>query len=241
MRSNPTALFIDSQTNFNIVQPMLAKILDEPRVIHCTTHKEAMDYIHSEEYADIIFADWDLTGYRFMDSVRSDPENHNTPVIIMSEDTTIQTIVLNKINREATFFLPKPFLEKGLTVTFSQVLKGIERRRKDRINPPSELFLKIQLDSVREYTFPLVNISLDGCLFRVPVEASHDIRIYEPVLVYLSIEEFDVQVHGEIYRIGPDLTYPEIKETVLIMVMFNALAQETREVLELIDDLGKRW
>lgn len=241
MKSQPVTLFIDSQEVFDIVKPMLEKILDRPRLIHCRTHKEAMDYIDSDQYADIIFADWSLTGYPFINSVRRDMENHNTPVIIMSEDTTIQTIVLEKIDREPTFFQSKPFLEKGLVHKFNEVLQVIERRRKNRINPDRPVSLEVQFDDNQQYSLPLVDISIDGCLFRTPLETSRQISIYQHVTISLNIDEFNMQVHGEVYRIGHDRTIPENRNTVLVMIKFNDLEQQGRELQELVDELEKRW
>lgn len=238
MKSSPSTLFIDSMESYEMVRPMLERTLDQPRITHCMTHKDALEYIESDQYADIIFADWHLTGRKFMDSVRRDPENHNTPVIIMSENMAIQHSVLD---RDSTFFLAKPFLEKGLTITFNQVMKRIERRRKNRIHPSSELYLDIRMSTLKQYTFPLVDISIDGCFLRVPIKNSHEMKIFESTVVYLSIDEYSIEVQGEIFRISPDFSYPEIKETVLVMIMFNTSAQETRELQELIDDLGKRW
>ena len=241
MKPNPTTLYVDDKENFDFVKPMLEQMLGEPEIIHCQTHREAMDYIESDEYADIIFADWDLTGYKFMDSVRHDPENHNTPVIIMSEDTTIQHIVLNKIDRAGTYFLPKPFLERGLVTTYDQVLRGIERRRKFRIKPVCDIFLEVQFNGYLKRTLPLVDFSIDGCLLRAPVDISHEIKIYDDAHVWLKIDEFDMQIDGEVFRIGADLTYPESKESALIMVSFDPTKKDSREFIDLVDDLGKRW
>lgn len=241
MKPNPTTLFIDNQETFDFVKPMLEKMLDQPDIIHCKSHKEAMDYVESDEYADIIFADWELTGYRFMDSVRHDLENHNTPVIIMSEDTNIQHIVLNEIDRAGTYFLPKPFLERGLVTTYDQVLRGIERRRKFRIKPVCDIFLPVQFNEHLNHSLPLVDFSIDGCLLRAPTEFSHEIKIYDTARVSLTIDEFNMQLNGEVFRIGADLNYPENKDSALVMISFEPAEKDSREFLELVDDLGKRW
>jgi DNA-binding response OmpR family regulator len=223
------------------MKPMLERMLDRPRVIHCQTYEQAMDYIDSDQYADIIFADWDLTGYPFIDSVRRDLENHNTPVMIMSEDTAIKSIVLKSIDREATFFLAKPFLEKGLVKKFGKALRDIERRRKNRIHPVSPVSLEIQFDNNQQQALPLVDISIDGCLFRAPIGTSRQLSIYQAVQVSLAIDEFNLEVHGEIYRIGHDRINPDKKDTVLVMIKFSSTDQQDRELQELVDELGKRW
>ena len=241
MKSHPVTLFIDNKESFRVVKPMLKRILDKPRLIHCKTHKEAMKYIDSDQYADIIFADWSLTGYPFIRSVRGDLENHNTPVIIMSDDTKIKKIVLKDIDREATFFLAKPFLEKGLIKKFNKVSTVIERRRKNRIYPDCPVSLQIQFNKKQQYSLLLIDISIDGCLLRAPIEISRQISIYQYAQVSLAIDEFNIQVNGEVYRIGHDRTNPDNKDTVLVMIKFSSSDQQDRGLQELVDELEKRW
>jgi DNA-binding response OmpR family regulator len=241
MKSNPVTLFIDNKESFGVVRPMLNRMLEKPRLIHCKTLKEAMKYIDSDQYADIIFADWSLTGYPFMRSVRRDLENHNTPVIIMSDDTKIKKIVLKNIDQEATFFLAKPFLEKGLVKKFNKILNIIERRRKNRIYPDYPISLPVQFYKKQQYSLLLIDLSIDGCLFRVPIETSRQISIYQSTQVSLAIDEFNIQVNGEVYRIGHDRTNPDNKDTVLVMIKFSSSDQQNRGLQELVDELEKRW
>ena len=241
MKSQPATLLVDNQEMFEYMKPMLEGILDQPRLIHCSSQQEAMDYIDSHEFADVILADWDLTGYKFIDRVRRDLENHNTPVIIMSEDTTIKKIVLKEIDREATFYLAKPFLEKGLKKKFNKVLNSIERRRKNRVHPASPLELEVKFDHGQQYSLSLVDISIDGCLFRIPVETCRELNIYQPAEIRLAIDEFDIKVHGEVYRLGHDRARPDTRDTVLAMIKFSNTDQQSRALEELMDELSRRW
>ena len=240
MKSGPEILVVESQKMYELMEPMLKRIVQEPRLVHCSTRREAMQYVASDRYADFIFADWDLSGYGFMDEVRSDPENHHTPVVIMSEDTTNKKIVLNSVTSEATFFLAKPFLEKGLRKKYKKALKAVERRRKNRIHPPSDYSLPLTVNDQR-YSLPLVDISIDGCLLRASLGDSGQMSIYQQVSMLLNIDEFRLSAMGEIYRIGHDRPIPENKDTVLIMVKFNGNEQQDRVVQDLIDHLGKHW
>lgn len=241
MKSNPEILVVESQEMFDYVQPMLSHAFDEPQLVHCKTHQEAMQYVASDRYADFIFADWDLSGYRFMSDVRRDPENHHTPVVIMSEDTTNKKIVLNSLTSEATFFLAKPFLEKGLLKKLNKALKTIEKRRKNRIHPPISHHLDVAIGENLHLSLPLVDISIDGCLFRVPLETSRQISIYQHASVALNIDEFDILADGEVYRIGYDKPTPQLKSSVLVMIRLSGNEQQERDVHELLDVLGKRW
>lgn len=241
MKSQPVTLLVDNQETLDYMQPMLEEILDQPRLIHCASRDEAMRYIDSHEYADVILADWELTGYKFIDRVRRDIENHNTPIIIMSEDTTIKKIVLKEIDREATFFLTKPFLEKGLKKKFNKVLNSIERRRKNRVHPASPVALEVEFGSGQVYTLALVDISIDGCLFRIPLETSRELSVYQPADVRLAIDEFDIKVNGEVYRLGHDRARPDTKDTVLAMIKLSQPDRQSRALEELMDELGRRW
>ena len=241
MKTNPVAMYIDDQDSFERVKPMLEKILDRPQLIHCKNKQEAIDFIDSDRYADIIIADWELSGYPFMHKVRDDIENHNTPVIITSDDTTVHSIVEKDICQGSTFFLAKPFLEKGLISKYHEVLTALERRRKNRVYPPCPVNVRVRFGESQELTLAVADISLDGCLLRVPIEDSSQIRIYQSVQVFVSVEEFTMDIFGEVYRIGQDKSNLDKKDTVLIMIKFYQAHQSEREFLDLIDELEQRW
>ena len=241
MKSNPTAMYVDDQDSFDVVKPMLEKMLDRPQLIHCKNREEAIEFIDSDRYADIIIADWELSGYTFMHKVREDIENHNTPVIITSDDTTVHSIVEKDICQGSTFFLAKPFLEKGLISKYHEVLTALERRRKNRVYPPCPVYVQARFGGGQEYTLSVSDISLDGCLLRVPVEDSDQVRIYQSTQICVSVDEFTMEVFGEVYRIGQDKANLDAKDTVLIMVKFYQAHQSERESLELIDELEQRW
>ena len=196
MKSNPVTLVIDSQEVFEFINPILNQTFKITHIIHCKTHQEAMSYIDSSLQVDMIIADWDLTGYIFIDSVRSDLESHNTPILLMSEDTAIKKIVLNNIESKATFFLAKPFLKKGFVKKLSKVLKLMEHRRKNRLHPEKIITQNIKITEKQSYSFPLVDISIDGCLLRVPIEESKHFSIYLETVLSLNIDELGRRWHA---------------------------------------------
>ena len=240
MKSQPLILVVDDQQVFSFMEPMLNHLFDKPQLVHCSTTKDAMHFVDSDLYADFIFADWDMTGYQFMDSVRSDLENHNTPVVIMSEDTTNKQIVLNSVASEATFFLAKPFLEKGLAKKMNKVMNAIERRRKNRIHPAMTVTLPVVFEGSHHASLPLVDISIDGCLLRAPIDICQQVSIYQKAMVSIKIDEFDIKAAGEVYRIGQDRPVPEDRNTVLLMIRFSD-SEPDQQIQELVDELGKRW
>jgi hypothetical protein len=117
----------------------------------------------------------------------------------------------------------------------------IERRRKDRIHPDIQITLKVHLNDALVYSLPLVDLSIDGCLFRVPIKNSRKFVVCQPAVVDLTIEEFNMQVHGDVYRITVDTDYPQNKDTALVMIMFGAMERDNKDLQEMIDILGKRW
>ena len=241
MKSRPVALVVETQAGFDYIKPMLEKMLIQPRIVHCDTHQAAMSYVASDEYADYIFADWGLGGYRFLEAVRADLENHNPPILIMSEDTNNKQVVLNATTSPGTFFLAKPFLEKGLVKKFEKALDTVERRRKQRINPFREILLSVTLEDDDCHEFQLVDISIDGCLFRMSLDMSRKLYVYQKAIVSLVIDEFDIKVVSEIYRIGHDRPIPEARDTVLVMFKFLVDEEQDRDLSDLVDELGRRW
>jgi CheY-like chemotaxis protein len=241
MKSRPVVLVVETQASFQYMQPMLERMLNQPRLVHCKTHQEAMSYVASDEYADYIFADWDLGGYRFLEAVRSDLENHNTPIIIMSEDTNNKQIVLNAATSPGTFFLAKPFLEKGLVNKFEKALSAVERRRRNRINPFRAIVLAVLLEDGRQLDLQLVDISIDGCLFRMSLEMSKSLHVYQRARISLNIDEFAIEAWGEIYRIGHDRPIPDARDSVLVMLKFVGPDDEERQLIDLVDELARRW
>ena len=241
MKSRPVVLVVETQESFDYMQPMLENMLDQPRLVHCKNHQQAMSYVASDEYADYIFADWDLGGYRFLEAVRSDLENHNTPIIIMSEDTNNKQIVLNAATSPGTFFLAKPFLERGLVSKFEKALESVERRRRNRINPFREILIGVLLDDGRQLDLQLVDISIDGCLFRMSLETSRSLHVYQRARIALTIDEFAIEAWAEIYRIGHDRPVPEARDSVLVMFKFVGPDEQERQLIDLVDALARRW
>lgn len=241
MKNNPAVLIVDNQEVYNLIQPLLSKTLNSTKFIHCKTHQEAMSYVASDQQADIIFADWSLTRHSFIDNVRSDLENHNTPVVIMSEDSKIKKIVLNEIESKSTFFLAKPFLKKGFLKKLNKVLDLMEHRRKNRLHPDKTYLLDIKLDNKQSLPLQLVDISIDGCLLRAKIDVSRKFTIYQETVVSLKIDEFNILINGEVYRIGHDRPIPEKHDSVLIMIKFNGSNQQNDALQEVIDELNQRW
>ena len=86
-----------------------------------------------------------------------------------------------------------------------------------------------------------MDISVDACLLRTPLEESWRMSIYQHVSISFSLDEFNIKINGEVYRIGHDRTNPDSKDTVLVMIKFDSADQQDKKFLEMIDELEKRW
>ncbi len=242
MNAKFVILIVDSKNIFDLMRPVLEKQLCSAQFIHCTSHQQAMDFVHSDQRAHLIFADWSLTGFTFVDEVRSDEENHNTPVIIMSEDVTKKQIVLNEIENKSTYFLSKPFLDKGLIKKLNKVLAQRERRRSTRIHPGKSYAVEFNIKDKGSFQSQLVDISITACLLRLPIENTREIGIYEQCLLDINIDEFTIKVMAELVRIGHDELRPGNKKSVLVVMNFIDTQLEHVTKLQLmIDELGLRW
>ncbi len=241
MKKNPVVLIVDDQEVFDLIHPLLKKALNTTNLIHCNTHEDAMNYVASDQQADMIFADWALTRHIFIDGVRSDLENHNTPVVIMSEDSKIKNIALNELESKSTFFLAKPFLKKGFLKKLNKVLDVMEHRRKQRLHPEKNYQLSIEFDDNQTVSLQLVDISIDGCLLRAHIDDSRRFNIYQQTTVQFKIDEFNLPLSGEVYRIGHDRPIPEARDTVLIMIKFGESKTQYSALQEVIDELNQRW
>ena len=242
MNAKFVILIVDSENVFDLMRPALEKELRSTQFIHCTSHQQAMDYVHSDQRASIIFADWSLTGFTFVDEVRSDVENHNTPVIIMSEDVTKKQIVLNEIENKSTYFLSKPFLDKGLIKKLNKVLAQRERRRSTRVHPNKGYSVEFDIKNKGSFQSELVDISISACLLRLPVEVTRKIGIYDQCLLDINIDEFTVKITAELVRIGHDELKQGDKTSVLVVMKFIDTQLEHVTKLQLmIDELGLRW
>ncbi len=242
MKDELVILILESKEMFDLMKPVLSKKLNTTRFIHCPTHQEAMTYMDSDQRADMVFADWAMADFSFIDKVRSDLENHNTPIIIMSEDVTNKKIVLNKTENKSTYFLSKPFLDKGLIKKVKKVLKHLERRRSTRIHPHGDYSILVKCKDETVFQLPLVDISISACLLRLPIELSRKITIYDKCNLEIEIDEFKIELLGELSRIGHDRPVPEDHSTVLIMVKFIETQPDRIEHFQdMLDRLYLRW
>ena len=235
-------MVVDSQEIFELMEPILAEFLHTSNIVHCSTHQQAMDYVFSDQRADLIFADWVLSGHQFVTGVRNDLENHNTPIIIMSEDVRIKGIVLDETENRTTFFLSKPFLSKGLTHRITEVLDLVERRRQSRLRPQKDYRIDIDFAGEGIHSLSLVDISIFGCLFRMPVELTKRLSIYQQGEIHLQIDDLKTEISGELCRMGYDKPVPEDRASVLMMMKFIDTRPEHEEQLQaMLDELYTRW
>jgi len=241
MRKEPIVAIVGNNEMFEMMASALRIYLNTSHVIQLVNQSVALEFIHSNERADMIFVDWDIAGPHFIDAVRKDDENHNTPIIIMSDARDLEWI--KKSVRQHTFFtLAKPFLEKGLIHCTDEVLESMEHRRRKRVHPDQQFMTTVIFEGIEPVSIQLVDISIDGVLLRASTEFSQQLFVYNQAEIDLVINVYQLSLNGRIYRIGHDRPVPKALDTVLIMIKFLENAEESMLVLQdILDDIQVRW
>lgn len=241
MRHEPVVLVVDNEEVFRLMKPVLSKEMYTPHIIHASDFKAGLDFVNSDQRADIIFADWNSTGPKFIDAVRKDHENHNTPVIMMTSSDN-EHVINDALRHGANSHLAKPFLNKAVVNKIREVTSLVERRRKRRIHPDCSYMVNTAIDELLPAQFQLIDFSIQCCLIRVPIEIGNKIRIHQSGTINLNIEEFDVTMDVEIFRIEADMDPSPTRESLLVMFRFTETHEDRlRKMHDMLDELRARW
>lgn len=241
MRHEPVVMIVDEQELFDEMRLPLSRALSTSHIIHCPTLECAMEMVRSDLRADIIFADWLMTGSNFIDAVRSDLENHHTPIVMMT-DSDLPQVINSAIQHGANAYLAKPFMQKALLNKVAEVTRMVERRRKRRIHPEASYTVGVTLGDASCITLQLIDFSIDSCLVRAPTNLCQQICIYQACHVNMKVEEFDVTMDAELFRVEHDAPLPPDRDTVLMMFRFTDNHDDRLEKLtDMLDELVARW
>jgi DNA-binding response OmpR family regulator len=241
MRHEPYLLIIDNREIYDAMAPVLSRHLGTTHLIHCDNYNSALEIIKSDLRLDLIFADWQLTGAEFIDAVRADLENHNTPLIVLSgeDNRLVEEVVLR---HGATDWLTKPFLNKALTHKIDTIFASRERRRRSRIHPERRYPLQVNFANGTQIELDLLDFSFEACLGRGPAVLCQQICIYEEATMRLNVEEFDVTLDGCVERIERDPAAELTKDKILIMLRFRDSHEDRLDKLrDMLDELVARW
>ncbi len=241
MNHEPVVVIVDEKEVFNEMHLPLSRSLNTSHILHCPDMKSAMVMVRSDLRADIIFADWQKTGPEFIDAVRSDKENHHTPIIMMTESDLPQ-VVNSALQHGANAYLAKPFMEKALLNRVAEVTRMVERRRRRRIHPEKEYSTEVTFGDDVAAKLRLVDFSLDSCLVRAPTSLCQKVCIYQGCSIRMVVEEFDVTLDAELFRVEHDAPLPTERDTVLMMFRFSDDHENRLEKLnDMLDELRARW
>ncbi|MBF0470935.1 MAG: response regulator [Gammaproteobacteria bacterium] len=241
MRKHPVVLVVDTKEVFDFMKPTLKEKLPGSKLVHIHSHDEAVAFVRSDKMADIIFLDWKMSGSSLIDAVRADLENHNTPLVIMTEATQIGPI-RDYFHHHDLYFLNKPFIRIGVSKAIDRVLDSMERRRMERLHPDKEYEITVCFSEECTTTFQLVDISAEGCLLRGSTEYCQQINIYHQAQLTIDIEQYHVVLKGEVKRMCQDVPVPEDKSTMMVMIDFTDTQESHQQkLLELIDDMMFKW
>jgi len=242
MKQNPLIVVIDQKDIFEAMRPVLLREFYQPELVHYSTKKEAVDFVHSDVKADIMFVDWHLVNEEsFFFKVREDIENHNTPVVIMTEGDH-DFIFNNAIKYGITQQMTKPFLDKALLKQINKITSFQEGRRKRRIHPGKQQLIQVKFNGQEEKQLPLIDLSSEGCLLRVSTKLAQKAFIYHQAKINLNIPSYDITIDSEVSRIGHNYPHVDEQDSVLMMLKFRPLDDEEQGKLnDLLDDLQTEW
>ena len=241
MKQHPVILVVDESEVFELMKPVLLREFYEPRLIHYADKKQAMDYILSDKRADLIFVDWDMVEEDFFNLVRTDLENHNTPVIIMTECVN-DTVISSALKYGITQHLAKPFLDKALIQSINQIMSFQEGRRKRRLHPDHSESIRVTFESLDSELLNIIDISCDGCLVRVSNDIARHAFIYHIAQIDFKLYQFDFQLKAQVWRIGHDYPLTEEQDHVLVMLKFIETDDSDIDQLNLLlDELQSQW
>ncbi len=241
MKQKPLIVVIDQKNVFEAMYGVLTREFYQPEIVHYATKEAAMEFVHSTEKADIIFVDWNIAGEAFFYKVREDIENHNTPVIIMTEGDH-ETIIIKALKFGITQHLTKPFLDKALIKKINQLMSFQESRRKRRLRPDKEQQVNVEFDEQGQESRTLVDLSCEGCLLRLPVARAKEAFIYHKARLGFNINSYQFHLDAEVSRIGHDYPMTEEHDSVLMMLNFTESNEESLlQLNDMLDDLQAQW
>jgi CheY-like chemotaxis protein len=241
MNHEPVVIIVDELEIYNEIRLPLSRALNSSHIMHCPDRESAMEMVRSDLKADLIFAAWEMTGPSFIDEVRKDLENHHTPIVMMT-DSDLPQVVSSALQHGANAYLAKPFMEKALLKKVAEVLRMVERRRKKRIHPEKLYPIEITFDNDKTASLQLVDFSLDCCLVRASSQLCSEICIYQECMVRMRVEEFDVSLDADLFRVEHDVPLPPQRDTVLMMFRFTDNHTDRLEKLnDMLDELRARW
>lgn len=234
-------LVVDNKEYLDHITTILNKEFHIKEIIHCDNSKDAMAVIDSDKHLGFIFADWELSGSKFIDAVRADRENHHTPLVIMAENDS-DAVIGNAMRHGASTHIGKPFLEQALVTRIHRITSMQERRLMRRLHPDVAYDLNIDTGSGESATVKLVDISLHCCLTRAAIELTRELQIFETYRARMDIEGYHFEFNCQLHRIESDPNSPPPVSTVLFQFVFTELTDETSQKLaQLMDEFDSRW
>ncbi|QEP42194.1 response regulator [Ectothiorhodospiraceae bacterium BW-2] len=251
MKHDPLILIIDSKRVFEQMAPVISRELNTTHIWHRETLAEAMEIIDGDAWLDLIFADWGRTGTKLVDAIRSDAENHHTPLVVMTSiDSTDK--IKTAVKHGATAILSKPFLNKGLSNVIHQIVASQERRHGRRLHPDQQVTLDVVQGNGSKLTMQLHDISLTGIQFINQLKltgsqcldetAIHNrLCIGEKVVVKVAIAAYQIDMDAILVRMELD-RFTQLDAQLLVTYRFTADHDERVDKLErLLDEYAARW
>lgn len=205
MLKQKTVLIVDDSSAVrDYVRKIVQQHLNCKHIIETTSADETLHLLQSNQNIDWIFYDWNLCvsqNIQVLDFIRSHPRLADTPFIafLYNSDKKYLSDIFSK---GITDYIIKPFTLAILLLKISKIRTINERRREERIYIQRPVSINFQeqfsLDGL------LANISITGCLIRVPNPLPSPISIYQHADIYIELQHCKLCFSGELVRIQND-------------------------------------
>jgi len=180
-----------------------------------------------------VFNDLETPGMdvkNFLAFLRSTRETAYVPCMLLTEKAqkVAETIALRD---GFTDYLSKPFTPELFVEKVSRIWSGSERRRARRVEPCAFCEMNLGFDNIHMHQVELLNISMTGCLVRVPALMKPSGHIYDTGAMELNLDEGEVaKLYGQVVRVEVDYDWRD-SDSMLVALNFTELDEENREKL----------
>ncbi len=252
MKHDPLILVIDSQSVYEQMAPVLSRELHTTHVWHKETLEEALEIIKGDTWLDLIFADWGRTGTTLVDAIRSDEENHSTPLVVMtSVDSTDK--VNTAVKHGASAILTKPFLEKALVNVVRKIVNSEDRRHNRRLHPDKQVDLEVTTGNGRVLNLRLNDISLTGIQFITPLPTKDQVCQQETIslnkhlcigdsgLLKIKVDRFDLEMDGILCRLEMDGLNHKVPHLLATYRFTETHEVRVNKLEALLNEYAARW
>lgn len=248
MLSKATVLVVDDTQSVTLfVSKILREQLNCRKVKSFRTANNALEYIEEGGKVDWIISDWEMpgmTGDEFLLKVRNNPKTQDIPFIMLTSRNDRDSLI-TAAQAGVSDFIIKPFSAAVLMQKVRKVFLSCERRLMERFKATTKTPVKIEIEGGVPNFASLVDLSIGGCLVRLPYGANISCgHIYGHAKLNIQLEDDEINVDGELIRVERDRDEPQSRKYIMVAFQFGEVDNRNKVKLERVlnsikDDLPK--